>query len=172
LRVRESSMCVMFVRCDVCSMCVTMVYVVLNNARYTVCHRTQTPCNSQREWVCMKLCRSVMSRPTDPPQQIPMYQWAPAVNQPSFSPVFNMADKAFKFLVWVCDELSSDLGYRYHDATYNLQRLFVREKRCFGGFLNCSSVRQYKILICWSCNRSLMYWSMLTYGFCRLWMLC
>src|SRR5258708_36264194 len=43
--------------------------------------------------------------------------------------------------------------------------LFVCEERYLGGFPSCSSVRLYKILICWSCDRSIRCWSMLTYGF-------
>src|SRR5260221_3025541 len=76
-----------------------------------------------------------------------------------------------EFVLWVCDELS--LKSRVIVLRCNLQssRLFVHEEGSLGGFPSCSSVRLNKILICWSCDRSVRCWSMLTYGFRRLWML-
>src|SRR5260221_13841460 len=76
-----------------------------------------------------------------------------------------------KFVLWVCDELS--LKSRVIVLRRDLQssRLFVREEGSLGGFPSCSSVRLYKILICRSCDRSVRCWSMLMYGFRRLWML-
>ena len=49
--------------------------------------------------------------------------------------------------------------------------LFVWEEMYLGGFPSCSSVRLYKSLICQSCDRSIRCWSILAYGFRRLWTL-
>ena len=71
-----------------------------------------------------------------------------------------------------CGSAMNCLYIRVKILRHNLQSssLFDREEGYLGGFPSCSSVRLYKSLICRSCDRSVRCWSMLTYGFRRLWM--
>jgi hypothetical protein len=63
--------------------------------------------------------------------------------------------RGHEFVLWVCSKLLLNMGVKVPRHNLQPSRHFVCKERYLGGFPSCSSVRLYKSLICWSCNRSI-----------------